>query len=264
MMALRFAGTCSACGRALAAGSQAAYDRQLRTVTCIGCLPADLDLTTPGSGTAGASAQREHDKRATKRENRIRTAHPKLGGLMLALSDEPASTAAWQKGANGEVVVGAALDRLTPQGVQVLHDRRIPGTKANIDHIAVGPRGVFVIDAKKYQGMVRQQVDGVFWMRTEKLMVGSRNQTKLAGGLRWQLGHVETALEATGFAGIPVFGMLCFVDGNWPILSTRFKIEDIEVTWPKAAAKQVASPGTFGLERMQAIHRALALSFPPA
>ncbi|MEP6843953.1 MAG: nuclease-related domain-containing protein, partial [Pseudolysinimonas sp.] len=159
MMALRFAGTCHTCGRPLAAGIQAAYDRESRTVTCIACLPADLDLPTPGSGTAGASAQREHDKRAAKREDRIRTAHPKLGGLMLALSDEPQSTAAWQKGANGEVAVGAALDRLTPLGVQVLHDRRIPGTKANIDHIAVGPRGVFVIDAKKYQGMVRQQVD---------------------------------------------------------------------------------------------------------
>ncbi|MEO6532232.1 MAG: nuclease-related domain-containing protein [Pseudolysinimonas sp.] len=31
-----------------------------------------------------------------------------------------------------------------------LRDRRIPGSKANIDHVVRAPRGVFVIDAKRY------------------------------------------------------------------------------------------------------------------
>ena len=34
----------------------------------------------------------------------------------------------------------------------MLHDRRIPGTRANIDHIAVASSAVWVIDAKRYNG----------------------------------------------------------------------------------------------------------------
>jgi hypothetical protein len=36
--------------------------------------------------------------------------------------------------------------------VHGVHDRRVPGCKAIIDHIAVSPGGVYVIDAKKYTG----------------------------------------------------------------------------------------------------------------
>jgi hypothetical protein len=57
-------------------------------------------------------------------------------------------------------VVGARLDKARERGISALHDRRIPGTRANIDHIAVGPRGVFVIDAKKYTGGPSLRVEG--------------------------------------------------------------------------------------------------------
>jgi hypothetical protein len=50
-------------------------------------------------GTAGASARREFERRVVKREQRIRERHPELGGLFLALSDDPQSTTAWQRGA---------------------------------------------------------------------------------------------------------------------------------------------------------------------
>jgi len=76
------------------------------------------------------------------------------------MSDDPQSTRAWQTGARGEVVLGGRLDSLRERGIHVLHDRRIPGTTANIDHIVVGPRGVFVIDAKKYSGSPSLRVEG--------------------------------------------------------------------------------------------------------
>jgi hypothetical protein len=50
------------------------------------------------AGTAGSSARREHERRSSRREERIRTAHPKLGGLILALSSDPQSTRAWAHG----------------------------------------------------------------------------------------------------------------------------------------------------------------------
>jgi hypothetical protein len=58
----------------------------------------------------------------------------------VALSDERQSTTAWARGAVGEERLGLALDALACPDVAVLHDRRIPRTRANIDHIVVTPQ----------------------------------------------------------------------------------------------------------------------------
>lgn len=64
------------------------------------------------------------------------------------------SAAAWERGAEGESVVGEKLDGL-PAGWIVLHDRPWPGReRANLDHVVIGPAGVFVIDAKNWAGSV--------------------------------------------------------------------------------------------------------------
>jgi hypothetical protein len=43
-MRLRYAGTCARCGTSLAAGTTADYDRASKTVVCVACLPARLQL----------------------------------------------------------------------------------------------------------------------------------------------------------------------------------------------------------------------------
>src|SRR5687767_11986945 len=61
----------------------------------------------------------------------------------------------WRRGAEGEEATAAALAAL-PSSWIVIHDVVWPGRKlANIDHIAVGPSGVFVIDSKNWSGHVR-------------------------------------------------------------------------------------------------------------
>jgi len=61
----------------------------------------------------------------------------------------------------------------------VLHDRRIPGTRANIDHIAIAPSGLWAIDAKHYKGRV-EHVDKGGWFLTDwRLLVGGRDKTGL-------------------------------------------------------------------------------------
>jgi hypothetical protein len=77
-----------------------------------------------------------------------------LGGVILALTDEPQPTTAWARGAAGERQVGSMLDGLVGDDVVALDDRRIPRSRANIDHLAVVPSGVWVIDAERYQGQV--------------------------------------------------------------------------------------------------------------
>lgn len=55
----------------------------------------------------------------------------------------------YRLGATGEQVVGRELDRLMAQGYQVFHDMPFEGW--NIDHVVVGPRGVFAIETKTWR-----------------------------------------------------------------------------------------------------------------
>ncbi|MBC7596691.1 MAG: NERD domain-containing protein [Kineosporiaceae bacterium] len=91
------------------------------------------------AGVAGASARREHDRRSQGRERRIRQSQPMWGGLILALTDDPQTTKAWAVGAEEEERLGRRLDNLAGENIRVLHDRRIPRTRANLDHIVVAP-----------------------------------------------------------------------------------------------------------------------------
>jgi len=63
-------------------------------------------------GEAGSSARREFERRRAGREQHIRDRHPKLGGLIVALSDDPQSTTGWDTGAVGEERLGGRLNSL--------------------------------------------------------------------------------------------------------------------------------------------------------
>lgn len=68
----------------------------------------------------------------------------------------------WASGEQGEALVGSQLESLRTQGWEVLHDVRWPGRpRANIDHVAVGPPGVLVVDAKHWSGRVTVDAAGV-------------------------------------------------------------------------------------------------------
>jgi len=225
-----------------------------------------MNATVLNHGVAGASAQREYERRKAKRGDRVRDAHPVMGGFWLAITDDPQSTKAWATGARGEELLGQRLDGLAERGVHVLHDRRIPGSKRNIDHIAVGPSGVFVIDAKRYKDKRPSlRVEGGFIRaRTEKLMIGSRVCTSLVDGVLRQVKDVESALAVAGSGEIPVRGMLCFVEANWPLIGGSFVVAGIDVVWPKKAAELMLKPGALEDNSVRGIHHALASAFPPA
>jgi hypothetical protein len=48
-------------------------------------------------------------------------------------------------------------------GWVVLHDLAIPGSQANLDHLVIGPGGVFVIDSKQYRGRLQLDPSGRLW-----------------------------------------------------------------------------------------------------
>jgi hypothetical protein len=69
----------------------------------------------------------------------------------------------WRRGADGERHTARLLERLTRDGYVVFHDLAVPGSLANVDHLVIGPTGVFVIDSKQWTGSVHQSADGLAW-----------------------------------------------------------------------------------------------------
>jgi len=67
----------------------------------------------------------------------------------------PTAEQAWGTGAEGEEHVGRLLNKLRKAGWLVMHDLEISHTGRNVDHLAIGPTGVFVIETKKLSGEVR-------------------------------------------------------------------------------------------------------------
>jgi hypothetical protein len=61
----------------------------------------------------------------------------------------------WLRGADGESATARLLVRLPASRWAVLHDRRVPGSRANLDHIVIGRTGVWLVDSKTTRATVR-------------------------------------------------------------------------------------------------------------
>lgn len=272
LITLRRDDTCLQCGTAVGAGTRAWWDGSAKTVTCADChhtgdAPAPPTSESTNTAVAGASARREGERRKTAREDRVRRAHPKIGGFLLAVTDEPQSTAAWGKGAKGEEKVGGILDRYAEQHrLRVLHDRRIPGSRANIDHIVVTKFGVMVVDTKNYTGQVEQRSSGSLLRRGEpKLYVGGRDRTTLFVSVRKQIEVVTRAAGSLPVTyGFTVTGALCFWNADFPLLAKPYTFDDIDVHWPRSLAKAALGDGAMSVDQMDEITRTLAQTLRPA
>ncbi|WP_241490212.1 nuclease-related domain-containing protein [Curtobacterium citreum] len=217
-------------------------------------------MGTNDTSTAGASARREYERRQASDEAKIRETWGggRIGTIAVALSGERQSTVAWKSGAVGEAEVGRALDAIASEHVVVLHDRRVPRSRANIDHFVVTRAGVWVVDAKHYRDKrPRLHVEGgPFRPRSEKLIVGS-DRTKLVESVLRQVALVRDVVGP-----VDVHGTLCFVDADWPLFGGSFTVRGVDVCWPKRLAKQLAA--LEGTVDVAAVAAAIAAHFPPA
>jgi hypothetical protein len=218
-------------------------------------------------GPAGRSAQREHERRRERRLNE--PSRPLLLRVLLGRSPREKRRLEeerhWASGARGEELLAQSLESRCPQ-VLLLHDRRLPRTRANIDHIAIAAAGVYVIDAKRHHGKIRisRPLFGA-----PQLRIAGRDRTSLISGLDRQVSAVRTALE--DFApDVPVHGCLCFVtpegplaDIGLPLLGTP-KIGGYALHYPRRLARRLNRPGSLAPERALAIREHLATRLPPA
>jgi hypothetical protein len=57
------------------------------------------------------------------------------------------------RGASGEEHVGGLLDEMADSGWEVIHDASLG--RGNVDHILIGPAGVFTVETKSHGGPIR-------------------------------------------------------------------------------------------------------------
>jgi hypothetical protein len=107
----------------------------------------------------------------------------------------------WRRGAHGERRTARLLDRLTGDGYVVFHDLAVPGSLTNVDHLVIGPTGVFVIDSKQWTGSIHQSADGLAWHHHSRL-------DRTLETVRWQA-------EAVGrLLGTRIHPLLCVHGAN--------------------------------------------------
>ncbi|NYI42988.1 hypothetical protein BJ993_000068 [Nocardioides aromaticivorans] len=127
--------------------------------------------------------------------------------------------------------------------------------------MAVTPTGVYVVDAKRYvdkRPSLRAE-GGILRPRVERLMVGSRDQTKLVDGVLKQVNLIRRLVDDD----LPVTGVLCFIEADWPLIGGSFTIRGVDVLWPKKLYPRLAADGPHEA-RVAEVHARLADALPPA
>jgi hypothetical protein len=264
---VKYDGACASCGALLVRGTLAVWDRRSRTIRCIECPSPAQEPVEPviEAGVAGRSARAEYERRVAKREAAIteRWGTGFRAKVVRSLTDEPHSTRAWAIGAAGEEKLAAEL--ATVPGLRILNDRRVPGTRGNIDHIVIAPAGVFVVDAKNHHGMVEIRNRGWFLSPDYRLTVGRRDCSKMADSMAWQ---VEAVLAGLRSASIdpplpPVTPVLCFLKAEWPLFGAPDEFHGVRLEGLRSIKRLLTSSTILddvAAERMMSV---LSSALPP-
>jgi hypothetical protein len=273
------AATCSLCGCALQPGCQGWWDSELREATCVDCRSGSPDETgfsdrsvhdhdrghrdhhAPLGSAVGASAQKTYEQNHRRREERIEDKWGRMAGIVKFLSNEPQSAKAWANRTVGERRLTNLLTKAVGERAVLLHGRKVPGTRGNIDHLAIAASGVWIIDAESYSGQVEQRDVGGWFRTDQRLYVDNRDQTRLVGGFSRLMNAV---LEAVGDAETPVHAALCFVDSQWGFFAKPFRQAGVWVTWPKKLSEMIAAPGSLARDDVVRVADCLDSTLPPA
>jgi hypothetical protein len=129
-----------------------------------------------------------------------------------------ASASVWRRQAATQRRTAGALRPLEEEGHLVLHDVTLPGWSASLDHLVVGPTGVWVI-----QSWQRGRLPSLP-RRTSSWGVRGTTSGRLAE-LRWEAAAIADVL-ASGSV-IPVRPLLCIHGGTLP--QARRSVEQVQV-----------------------------------
>lgn len=278
-MRLKFLATCP-CGTVIPTGELGGWHQESGTVLCLVCaqnwarppLAEDAITDIPiDVGIPGGSAQREYERRRLIHRQKVRSQHRLFGRLILRLADEPKDLTSWATGATGERRLAKNLAELGDR-TSVLHDRRVPKSRANLDHLVVGPAGVYVIDSKLYTDAAidirraGKNADGWPEVAADQLRISGRDGTSLIEGMSWQVQVVRTALDTElSFCDVPIIPLLCFIEGTFPKWVPRdgyVDVAGVRVRGLYGATQLVASDGPYDHAARTALAAHLAALLP--
>jgi hypothetical protein len=124
----------------------------------------------------------------------------------------------WYKGALGEIAVGRILEQLGPEWL-VLHAIPVGKGSSDIDHLLVGPAGVFTVNTKNHSGQT-------VWVAGRTLMVAGK-KTRHLHNAAFEASRASKLLSAAVGAAVDVTPMVVVV--NPKSLTIRSKPEQVVV-----------------------------------
>jgi len=144
-----------------------------------------------------------------------------------------------KQGIEGEKAVGQYLERLRENGYQVFHD--LIGVGFNVDHVLIGPAGVFTIETKTWskpaRGETKIKFDG------EQLITAGREpERNPVVQARAQAAWLKGLLAESTGRQFDVFPVVLFP--GWFIERTNDALRTIWVLEPKALPKFLANEAT--------------------
>lgn len=178
--------------------------------------PADL-----ATNSAGAAARAKRDE--VNAEAPVRNLLARVLGVK---TDERS----WRVGAEGEEKVAAQLARLGDRW-RCLHSVEVGNRGSDIDHVVIGPPGVFTLNAKRHPG-------GKAWVGERAVLINGR-KTHYLRNSRFEAERVARLLsDACGFP-VAVKPVIVFVDlGSYTV---EQKPDDVEVLTRRRLAKWLRS-----------------------
>jgi hypothetical protein len=145
-----------------------------------------------------------------------------VGTFLARLVDAKTDERAWRVGADGEEMVGARLEKLTPHGWHVLHAVPVGTKGSDIDHVLIGPGGVYTLNTKHHPG-------GKVWVGQHAIKVNSHSVPYLRNS-RFEAERASKLLTAA--VGWPVFvkPVLVFLTGTLiPDVTIKQQPDDVVV-----------------------------------
>ncbi|HEX5982948.1 MAG TPA: nuclease-related domain-containing protein [Solirubrobacterales bacterium] len=177
--------------------------------------------------SAGTETRRQAGQHARAQAKR-------LGWLRFLGGSFKRDFGAWSQGAEGEEVVGKILEGLAADGWHVIHD--VSFGRANIDHIVVGPGGIFTVETKSHRGKifldnVDQRMLGQAYAEKRKLeeITGMEVQALLVFSQAYLVGRVPA--KRRGVLIVPARMLADFFAGRRPVMS----VEEAAVIYSRLA-----------------------------
>jgi len=190
---------------------------------------------------------------APTRQSGLRRRRGRFTTLMEAMSADARHESHWSRTAESEERARRLESLLAGSGNWLLSDRRVPGARTVVDHLAIGPQGVTVIDAVDEPGRVRV-IEG-------SLLVNGEDRSTLVRDVMRQIEVIRLGLAAS--PSIPVNGAICWIESDGLPRLRKLELGGILIDGARALADELRRPGPVSAKRARQIAGVLDRRLPP-